>query len=1106
MLRVTTLYASSAATTAGYYTQYLAQAEGEAAGVWSGAQAGRLGLGGEVGAEALQLLLEGRDPVAGTPLGMALVDRYTSTGAVVRAVAGFDATFSAPKSVSVLWALTGDERILAVHDQAVAAALAHLERFGSTTRVRVNGSRMFPVSNGLTMATFRQSTSRADDPQLHTHAVISAKVQLADGRWLALDARYLKRQQRTLGGLYQSALRAGLHAELGVVWGPVVNGQAEIAGMPEELLAVFSKRTGQVEAALADKLVEFRSRQGRDPTTWERAALTREAAVDTRAHKTGTGPDDLSGRWRREANEVGWTTHRVLDDVRRVARDHTPDHTLSLVNVLDRLSAAGSTWYRADVLRAVCDLAPVRSMNPERWAQAVERVVDRVLEACVDLDPEPGRDGSREGCRDTDGRSVWIEPTATQFTSEQILAQEEHVLTWAMDRQSDDPVPSGSVEVAELDVAQADAACSVAGRDRLVIVEGPAGTGKTTMLRTAVDALTAEDRPVLGLAPTAKAARVLGTETGMAADTIAKLLHEHARTDRPATERYRPPAGATIIVDEAGMIGTPTLHQLTQLADRHDWRVVLVGDPRQLQAVGRGGMFAELRATGRVHELATIHRFTNQWEAAASLKLRHGDPTVFDTYEDHHRITSGVLDRHLEHLAHAWTRENAQGRTVAITATSNAHVDAINHSVQARRLVGGDLDAQTRRPIAGDEHAHVGDVVVTRRNDRTLTSSHGEPVRNRDVWTVAAAHPDGTLTVTPHRGHGSVRLPADYVRQHVRLGYAATEHGNQGVTTDTAYHLVTEATTARGLYVGATRGRDRNQLLVVTTDDRDARQILERVLTSDRADIPAHVQRRTLHAAIPTPPAPRERRTQIPDPAWLTGWRDALVGEREEILTDHRNRETDRQQALIELRAVQPELRAARQAWQPYQAQIDTLERQLRDELRPAMWTANAQARDASFGHRRGASRRAEQATSTVHEAENAITAIREDAHVVKDHLDRVQQIANRLERRASPDDYADLWENHQLERANRLIDAIDTWTRWNTGQPMRPADLAHALDVLDHERGVAPGYLTAPSQPTSRQVGELVQPLGTWLTERGIQPQAQAQSVDRRADHGIDL
>ena len=276
MLRVTTLYASSASASAAYYTQYLTQAVGEAPGEWCGVQADQLGLNGEVTADALQALLEGRDPNTGTPLGRALVDRYRTDGTRVRAVAGFDATFSAPKSVSVLWALTGDDRVLDVHDQAVAAALAHLERFGATTRVRVNGSRMFPDTNGLTMATFRQSTSRADDPQLHTHAVISTKVQTVDGRWWALDARYLKRHQRMLGGLYQSALRAGMAERFGVAWGPIVSGQAEIAGVPDELLRLLSKRTVQVDAALVDKVAEFRSREGRDPSRWERAALTRE--------------------------------------------------------------------------------------------------------------------------------------------------------------------------------------------------------------------------------------------------------------------------------------------------------------------------------------------------------------------------------------------------------------------------------------------------------------------------------------------------------------------------------------------------------------------------------------------------------------------------------------------------------------------------------------------------------------------------------------------------------------------------------------------------------------------------------------------------------------
>ena len=357
MLRVTTLYASSAGATAAYYTQYLTQAPGEVPGVWSGVQADRLGLHGVVGGDVLQALLEGRDPVLGTPLGQPLADRHRTDGSVVRAVAGFDATFSAPKSVSVLWVLTGDPGFLDVHDQAVTATLAHREHYGAITRVRVNGDRVFPDTNGLTMATFRQATSREDDPQLHTHAVISAKVQTADGRWWALDARYLKRHQRMLGGLYQSALRAGLSERFGVVWGPVVNGQAEIAGVPDDLLQALSKRTAQVEAALEAKLAEFRGREGRDPSRWERAALTRQAAVDTRAHKTGNGVADLVTRWQVEANELGCTAASVWSNVIGAARDRPPAARVTTVDVLDRLSTSG----RRGLAPMSCERSPTCS-------------------------------------------------------------------------------------------------------------------------------------------------------------------------------------------------------------------------------------------------------------------------------------------------------------------------------------------------------------------------------------------------------------------------------------------------------------------------------------------------------------------------------------------------------------------------------------------------------------------------------------------------------------------------------------------------------------------------------------------------------------------------
>ncbi len=175
MLRLRTINASSASSAAAYFAKYLAEAPGEQPGVWTGGQAAALGLAGTVTVADLELLLSGRDPVSGVRLGREFVDVVKRNGELKRAVAGFEATFSAPKALSVWWGLTGDDRLLDAHDVAVGAVLEHVERYAATTRVQVDGRMTFPDSGGLVMASFRQTTSRLDDPQVHTHAVISSR-------------------------------------------------------------------------------------------------------------------------------------------------------------------------------------------------------------------------------------------------------------------------------------------------------------------------------------------------------------------------------------------------------------------------------------------------------------------------------------------------------------------------------------------------------------------------------------------------------------------------------------------------------------------------------------------------------------------------------------------------------------------------------------------------------------------------------------------------------------------------------------------------------------------------------------------------------------------
>jgi conjugative relaxase-like TrwC/TraI family protein len=856
MMRVRTLFARSARAAAEYYGKYLAKDAHEIPGRWTGRQAPELGLIGHVSVDDLSDVLAGLDPRTGDPLGRPLLDRITANGKTIQAVGGFDATFSAPKSLSIWWGLTGDERLAECHDIAVRAAASAIEQYGSTTRIRSNGRRMHVDTNGLTMAVFRQSTSRADDPQLHSHVIISSKVQTPDGRWYALDARVLKKHQRTFGGLYQSVLRAELTKRFGVAFDDIDNGLAEIAGVPVELIAQFSKRAADIDIEMDERIGAFIDEIGREPTRFERAAIEREVSRDTRAPKTGRSPAELRSRWIAEAAGLGIDVSSFTASIAAAARNAPTRHPVSVESVLAELAEHRSVWHRLDVLRTLSDLTPPQpGHDGASWAVALEQAVDTVLGDCIDLDPA-GDTGQR---RKSDGRSIWTEPIASQATSEHVLAQEERILTWAMSTQLDDPCPAVDIDPLGLDGAQLEAASAVAGEDQLVIVVGPAGAGKTRMLDTAVFDLQDRGRPVLGVAPTARGAEVLHWEANLEAETVAKLIHD---LDHPGPDSIAAglPSGTTLIVDEAGMLNTADLHRLVDLVERHQWRLVLVGDPFQLAPVGRGGMFTELCNTVRTVELDQLHRFTEPWEANASLALRRGDSRCLDVYEAFDRIRPGRLDQHLNNIADLWLDCDRRGETLAITTTRNDDVAAINERIQRQRATAGQLDPDTIIPI-GDEWAMVGDIVATRHNDRRLRTSRGDHVRNRERWIVTATHSNGNLTVSRLEGHGATTLPANYAAEFVELAYATTEYGAQGITADRSLTLATTATTGRGLYVGMTRGRTDNLALVVTDEPtlEAARDALESTLAVDRADVPAvrHRQQVERHQATgvltPTP-------------------------------------------------------------------------------------------------------------------------------------------------------------------------------------------------------------------------------------------------------------
>ena len=818
--------------------------------------------------------------------------------------------------------------------------------------------------------------------------------------------------------------------------------------------------------------------------------MEREAAVDTRSKKSGLGVPDLRTRWHREAASLGIDAATLTASIAEAARQHPLEVSpVSVSEVVEVLASRQSTWNRMDVLRTICDtVTPQPGHDGTSWAAALDASVNTVLESCIDLDPV----GDSTPRRGSDGRSVWIEPITNQATSEHILTQEEHILTWALDAQADNPTPSATITDAALDDGQHTSASAVAGHDRLVLVVGPAGAGKTRMLQAAVSDLHGQRRAVMGLAPTAKAARVLQTETGMIADTVAKLLYELDRPDSDDSFWDAGP-GMTVIVDEAGMLNTSDLSRLVTHAEQRQWRLALVGDPHQLQAVGRGGMFLELCDTGRTVELEHLHRFSNRWEAAASLELRRGNPSALDAYAAHGRIRAGTFAEHLDTIGDLWQQCRSEGESLSIITTRTEHVNVINDHIQQRRLDTGELDQATLAQV-DDAWVMVGDVVATRRNERRLRTSVGEPVRNRERWTVTATDTveEGDVTVTRLDGHGTITLPRDYVRQHLQLAYATTEPGAQGDTSGIGVTLATTATTRRGLYMAMTRGQRENLALVVTNthDPAEARAVLEAVLFSDRADIPATVQRRTLAATVPTT-MPR-RRVQIPD------WFDQVRADAEESRSaaqqrlDERN--TERVAARERVALARHELPAAQEAHAPFAEQVATAERivnQAQSELRKAQ----DELRRAGRVHRRSARRDVETAGDVLAFASDRLNRAEELATPTRRRVNELHNLIDDHRRMDSTRRMFDQFNDLEgvAHAAGRLCRALDQWKHWANGRNVSDNVLVEIAATLgDHDD--RPG------------ISQLAAPLAQWAQRRGLELQPATPPTPTRSSIGIEI
>ena len=575
---------------------------------WQGAGAEALGLSGEVDREQFRALLDGRigDQQLGTVRDGQLEHRP-----------GWDVTLSAPKSVSIMAEVAGDRRLIVAHGDAVRTAIAHVEKHMAATRIRDSGTVSREATGNLIVASFQHGTSRAQDPQLHTHNVIMNATRDEDGTWRSLEPRALYQLQKQIGAIYRQELALKVR-ELGYEIETGKDSLFEIKGVSGDVLAAFSTRSAQIEAALAER-----------GTSRDAASATEKqiATLDTRQAKVATDHAGLVADWREKAGAAGFGAEARLAMVGEAeAKAANPARLAAMAAqtaVADRTVA-----YAAEKLGERQSVFAAASLQEEAGRVGLGKVSYAQIGAAIDT---ATRQGELIDRTHIDRRGAEF----AGFTTRQNVETEAKMLRIEADgRGSLSPIAS-PLEAAKA-VAAAATQAERAGfgwnadqrqateqlltsRNRVTALQGYAGTAKTTtVLATFAREAEAQGVPVVALAPSASAAMVLGEALGARSDTVARHLL--------SPERPHQGQPATWIVDEASLLSARDTARLFDLADKHNARIVLVGDVKQLGSVEAGAVFAQLQGAGmKTATLAEIVRQTNTAAKDAVLASIEGD-------------------------------------------------------------------------------------------------------------------------------------------------------------------------------------------------------------------------------------------------------------------------------------------------------------------------------------------------------------------------------------------------------------------------------------------------------------------------------------------------
>lgn len=774
---------------------------------WGGAGAARLGLVGEVAPEAYEAAFGPggfRDPTTG--------DRLVATRRP-----GFELVVSAHKSVAMLGVIDRADDMHSILDVETTETMAWLDQWTQERGGRRGRDQIRTATGGLTYAVTRHATSRAGDPSPHDHVLVANLVQMLDDRggFKGLDSAALRdtvEAATMVGRLHAAARAVELGFDIEPDNGPSCNLRHwRIVGIPDEVCEVFSKRS--------DEIAEHLATNGQ---TGYRARGV--AARATRSAKRHTGADELLPAWRAELAEMGWPLDRLVDhlasaqaQVRPLSFPLTDAEIEALaadvLNVDGRLLANHKVFTRTNL---VAEVAPrLYGRDPAE----LDRIVARML-ASPDLVPLIGVAGARE----------------QSFTTVEVLAAEATIAD-AVDRLANHTGPSIDADHVARFIAATETSSGrtlTAGQRRAVeqlcsgcgavsLIVGVAGSGKTTALDVATDVLESTGYRVLGTSTSGQAARTLGTEAHIDARTFASMIR--ALDDGHLTLDAR----TVVVVDESGMADDVHLARVVLAVERAGAALALVGDPRQLPAVGPGGALRGLldRHPELVVTLDENIRQRDPAERTALAELRNGSlPDAIDWYARSGRIHA--TPNHtgtLVAMVDARAQDIAEGHDPALLAWRRVDVERLNrlardHWDRLGRLSGPDVEV-----VPGRRYA-VGDRLIAVAPNRAAGIVTSEPL------TVLAAEP-GRIEVRRTDG-AAVRLAGEQVgTDHLDFGYALTVHRTQGATCDRA-HVLAAGGGRELAYVAMSRARDRSDVYVTADDIDQAQEDLTADWSGDR--------------------------------------------------------------------------------------------------------------------------------------------------------------------------------------------------------------------------------------------------------------------------------